>query len=80
MAEPLEHLRTAIADRYTLGEEIGRGGMAVVYAAEDLRHHRQVAIKIFHPELAAAVGAERFTREIEIAARLSHPHIVPLFD
>jgi serine/threonine-protein kinase len=80
MAEPLEHLRAAIADQYTLGEEIGRGGMAVVYAAEDLRHHRQVAIKILHPELAAAVGAERFTREIEIAARLSHPHIVPLFD
>ncbi len=80
MAEPLEHLRTAIADQYTLGEEIGRGGMAVVFAAEDLRHHRQVAIKILHPELAAAVGVERFTREIEIAARLSHPHIVPLFD
>lgn len=80
MAEPLEHLRTAIADQYTLGDEIGRGGMAVVYEAEDLRHHRQVAIKILHPELAAAVGAERFTREIEIAARLSHPHIVPLFD
>jgi len=80
MVEPLEHLRTAIADQYMLGEEIGRGGMAVVYAAEDLRHHRQVAIKVFHPELAAAVGAERFTREIEIAARLNHPHIVPLFD
>ncbi len=80
MADSLECLRAAIADHYALGDEIGRGGMAVVYAVEDLRHHRQVAIKILHPELAAAVGVERFTREIEIAARLSHPHIVPLFD
>jgi tetratricopeptide (TPR) repeat protein/tRNA A-37 threonylcarbamoyl transferase component Bud32 len=80
MADPLEHLRAALADRYALGTEIGRGGMATVYAAEDLRHHRNVAIKILHPELTAAVGSDRFAREIEIAARLSHPHIVPLFD
>ena len=80
MADPLEHLRAVLADRYKLGEEIGRGGMAVVFEAEDLRHHRQVAIKILHPEFAAALGPDRFTREIEFAARLSHPHIVPLYD
>jgi serine/threonine-protein kinase len=80
MPDPLEHLRAVLADRYELGEEIGRGGMAVVYGAEDLRHHRQVAIKVLHPELAAALGSDRFSREIEFAARLSHPHIVPLYD
>ncbi|MBT8478465.1 MAG: protein kinase, partial [Gemmatimonadetes bacterium] len=80
MTDSLQDLRSAIADRYSLGKEIGRGGMAVVYAAEDLRHHRQVAIKILSPDLAAAVGTERFMREVEVAARLSHPHIVPLFD
>jgi len=80
MSDSLDHLRAALGDRYTLGVEIGRGGMATVYSAEDLRHHRTVAIKVLHPELAAAVGSERFTREIEIAARLSHPHIIPLFD
>jgi len=80
MADSLEQLRAALADRYTLGREVGRGGMATVYSAEDLRHHRTVAIKVLHPELAAVVGSDRFAREIEIAARLSHPHIVPLFD
>jgi len=80
MTDPLEHLRAALADRYVLDREIGRGGMAVVYEAEDLRHHRRVAIKVLARELAAAVGTERFSREIEIAARLTHPHIVPLFD
>src|SRR6476619_7677405 len=69
-----------INDRYRIEREIGRGGMAVVYLADDLRHGRKVAIKFIQPELAQAVGAARFLREIEIAARLTHPHIVPLFD
>ena len=71
---------SAISDRYRIQREIGRGGMAVVYLADDLRHHRAVAIKLLHAGLAHAVGPERFLREIEIAARLTHPHIVPLFD
>ena len=69
-----------LAGRYRVAGEIGRGGMAVVYLADDLRHDRKVAIKFIQPELAQAVGAARFLREIEIAARLTHPHIVPLFD
>jgi len=73
-------LRTELAGRYTLERELGSGGMATVYLAEDVRHHRQVAIKILHPELGAVLGAERFLREIDIAARLNHPHILPLFD
>lgn len=60
--------------------ELGSGGMASVYLAEDLKHHRQVAIKVLKPELAAVLGAERFLREIEISARLNHPHILPLLD
>src|SRR5215207_6426849 len=71
---------SAISDRYRIQREIGHGGMAVVYLADDLRHHRAVAIKLLHAGLAHAVGPERFLREIEIAARLTHPHIVPLFD
>ena len=67
-------------DRYRLERVLGRGGMATVYLAEDLKHHRKVAVKVFHPELAAAIGAERFLREIEIAARLDHPHVLPLYD
>jgi tetratricopeptide (TPR) repeat protein len=73
-------LRDALAGRYTLEREIGRGGMATVYLAEDVRHHRQVAIKVLHPELGAVLGADRFLREIGIAARLNHPHILPLHD
>ena len=73
-------LRAALADRYVLEGEIGRGGMATVYLAEDVRHHRQVAIKVLHPELGAVLGADRFLREIGIAARLNHPHILPLHD
>ena len=72
--------RTLLADRYTLDREIGRGGMATVYLAEETKHSRQVAIKVLKPELAATLGAERFLREIGIAARLSHPHLVPLID
>src|SRR5437016_13313298 len=70
----------ALADRYAVERELGRGGMATVFLAEDLKHRRPVAIKVLHPELAAAVGAERFLREIELAARLQHPHILPLYD
>jgi hypothetical protein len=73
-------LRGELAGRYALERELGRGGMATVYLADDTRHHRQVAIKILHPELGAVLGAERFLREIGIAARLSHPHILPLHD
>lgn len=75
-----ERLRTAFAGRYRLERELGRGGMATVYLAEDLKHHRHVAIKVLDPHLAAVVGPTRFLREIEIAARLSHPHILPLHD
>jgi eukaryotic-like serine/threonine-protein kinase len=69
-----------LADRYTLERELGRGGMATVYLAQDLRHNRPVALKVLHHELAGALGPERFLREISIAARLQHPHILPLFD
>jgi serine/threonine protein kinase/Flp pilus assembly protein TadD len=80
LADLLDRLRTSLADRYTLDREIGRGGMATVYRAEDLKHHRQVAIKVLHPYLALNLGPERFLREIQIAAQLQHPHIVPLYD
>ncbi|HWB43579.1 MAG TPA: serine/threonine-protein kinase, partial [Gemmatimonadales bacterium] len=69
-----------LAERYTLEREIGRGGTATVYLAFDLRHRRKVAIKILRPDVAAYLGRERFLREIEIAARLTHPHILPLHD
>jgi len=80
MAEVPEELRTALLDRYDLQRELGRGGMAVVYLARDLRYDRLVAIKVLSPELAASVGRARFLREIEIAAHLTHPHILPLLD
>ena len=70
----------AVADRYVVKREVGSGGMATVYLAQDLKHGREVAIKVLRPELAAALGTERFVREIEIAANLTHPHILPLFD
>ena len=76
----VERLTAALADRYRIIRELGQGGMATVYLAEDLKHHRQVAIKVLRPELAAALGADRFLREIETTANLQHPHIVPLFD
>ncbi len=80
MAEDWQRLATALADRYRVLRELGHGGMATVYLAEDLKHHRQVAIKVLVPEVAAAVGSERFLREIDISARLDHPHILPLYD
>jgi serine/threonine-protein kinase len=67
-------------DRYRIQRELGSGGMATVYLVEDLKLHRQVALKVLRPELAAALGPERFLREIEIAAKLHHPHILPLHD
>jgi serine/threonine-protein kinase len=73
-------LRQALADRYELLRELGRGGMATVFLARDVRHARQVAIKVLHPELAAVLGAERFLAEITTTANLQHPHILPLFD
>jgi serine/threonine-protein kinase len=80
MGETSSGLATALADRYAVEEEVGRGGMATVYRAEDRKHGRKVAIKVLAPQLAESLGAERFLREIGIAARLSHPHIVPLLD
>ena len=73
-------LVAALADRYTLERELGQGGMATVYLAQDIRHERKVAVKVFRPELAATIGGERFLREIRIAAQLQHPHILPLLD
>ena len=73
-------LSAALADRYRLERELGAGGMATVYLAEDLRHDRKVAIKVLKSELAAVLGAERFVQEIKTTAALSHPHILPLFD
>ena len=70
----------SLAGGYRLDRELGQGGMATVYLADDLKHSRQVAIKIVRPELAAAIGQERFRREIEVAARLTHPHILPVHD
>ena len=70
----------ALADRYTVTRELGRGGMATVYLADDLRHRRQVAIKVLRPELGVLLGPDRFAREIRIAAGLNHPHILPLHD
>ena len=76
----LDRFTQVLADRYRIERELGQGGMALVILAEDLKHHRSVAIKLLKPELSAALGPERFLREIEIAAALQHPHILPLFD
>jgi serine/threonine-protein kinase len=75
-----ERLRSALADRYQIEREIGRGGMATVYLAEDLKHDRKVAVKVLNPKLAQNLGAERFLREIRTVANLTHPHILPIFD
>src|SRR5260370_39553923 len=80
VTDRLARLQAAVVGRYAIERELGRGGMATVYLATDLKHHRRVAIKALKPELAATLGPERFLREIEIAASLSHPHIVPLLD
>lgn len=80
MATIDSHLASALADRYRIERELGAGGMATVYLAEDLKHHRHVAVKVLRHELAAALGAERFLREITTTANLRHPNILPLFD
>jgi len=80
MTDVPEQLAVALEGRYRLERELGQGGMATVYLAEDLKHHRKVALKVLRPELAITVGAGRFSREIEVAARLQHPNILPLLD
>jgi eukaryotic-like serine/threonine-protein kinase len=80
MPELLSRLQVALADRYRIESEIGAGGMATVYLAQDLRHDRKVALKLLRPELSAVIGAERFLAEIKLTANLQHPHILPLFD
>jgi protein kinase-like protein len=75
-----DHLNAALADRYTVERELGRGGMASVWLAQDLRHERPVAIKVLHPELAAAIGVDRFVREIRLTAALQHPNLVTVLD
>ncbi|MDE3151189.1 MAG: serine/threonine protein kinase, partial [Gemmatimonadota bacterium] len=79
MSNP-DKLTAALSDRYRIERELGAGGMATVYLAQDLKHDRKVAIKVLKPELAAVLGAERFVQEIKTTAALSHPHILPLFD
>src|ERR687892_941618 len=76
----VSRLSAALADRYRIERELGQGGMATVYLAEDVRHKRKVALKVLKPELAAVLGAERFVQEITTTAALQHPHILPLFD
>ena len=78
--ELLGRLRTALSERYTFERELGRGGMAVVFLAQDLKHGRPVAFKVLLPQVGDAIGAERFQREITIAAKLTHPHILALHD
>ena len=79
-SDPISRLNTALEGRYRIERELGEGGMATVYLAEDLRHERKVALKVLKPELAAVVGAERFLAEIKTTANLQHPHILPLHD
>jgi hypothetical protein len=80
MADLRERLATALSGRYRIEREVGAGGMATVYLAHDLKHHRNVALKVLRPELAAVLGGERFLREIEIAAQIAHPHVLTLID
>ena len=80
MTDALDRLKSALSDRYTVERELGSGGMATVYLAEDLKLHRKVALKVLKPELAATLGPDRFLQEIDIAAKLNHPHILGLFD
>src|SRR3989475_6423924 len=80
MADLSERVRASLAGRYTIERELGRGGMATVYLARDLKHDRPVALKVLRPELAAVLGGERFLREIRLTAQLQHPHILTLID
>ena len=76
----LSHLTTTLVGRYDLSREIGEGGMATVYLARDVKHDRDVAIKVLKPELGAVLGVERFLSEIKVTANLQHPNLLPLFD
>ncbi len=80
MPDPVTRLNAALEGRYAIERELGEGGMATVYLADDLKHERKVALKVLKPELAAVVGAERFLAEIKTTANLQHPHILPLHD
>jgi serine/threonine-protein kinase len=80
MTDLVPKLQSALADRYTIERELGRGGMATVYLAQDLRHQRRVALKVLRAELAATLGPERFLQEVRIAANRQHPHILPVHD
>src|SRR5690348_11130571 len=80
MTELLEHLTSALADRYAIEREIGAGGMATVFLARDLKHERRVALKVLNPDIGAVLGAERFLAEIKVTANLQHPNLLPLFD
>ncbi len=80
MSESLNRLKAAVADRYTIERELGVGGMATVYLARDLKHDRQVALKVLRSGLSSELSGDRFSREIKVAANLTHPHILPLFD
>jgi serine/threonine protein kinase len=80
VTQQTDRLSAAFSDRYRLDRELGAGGMSTVYLAHDLKHDRDVAIKVLHPDLGAALGGERFLSEIRTTARLQHPHILPLLD
>lgn len=80
MTDIPERLLTALAGHYTIQRELGHGGMATVYLARDLKHDRDVALKVLRPDLAVGIGPDRFLREIKLAARMTHPHILPLYD
>src|SRR2546425_12474635 len=80
MPDTFQRVAEALAGRYRVERELGAGGMATVYLAFDVKHHRKVAVKVLRPELAAALGGDRFTREIETAAQFQHPHVLPLLD
>ena len=80
MTDIASRLAAALADRYRIERELGQGGMATVYLAQDLKHDRKVALKVLRPDLAASLGHERFLREISTTANLRHPHILPLYD
>jgi serine/threonine-protein kinase len=79
-SNPPTTIGAALGRLYTIERELGSGGMATVYLADDVKHGRKVAIKVLHPDLAATLGPDRFLREIETASRLNHPHILPLYD
>ena len=80
MPDTVTRLNAALEDRYVIERELGEGGMATVYLAQDLKHDRKVALKVLRPDLAATLGSERFLQEIRIAASLTHPHILPVHD